>query len=116
MDTMSETLKALAEKLDQIEAQMRRIGYWADTPPNLLADYDNGTRRTYLDAPSFELWLQCVFLARAREALRTGALPPQSTVGSMAMRQYDYHSVVPEAQTLLQLLNEFDQLINQRNR
>jgi hypothetical protein len=34
----------------------------------------------------------------------------------MAMRQYDYHSVVPEAHGLMRLLNEFDDMIRKRKR
>ena len=94
---------------------MKRIGYWMSQPPDLLKDYDSGTRKTWLDAPTFELWLQAVFLPRAREAVRTGDLPGSSDVGGMAQRQYDYHSYVPAAQDLLQLLHEFDRLIGQRH-
>lgn len=64
-----------------------------------------------MDAPSFELWLQCVFLPNARAAARSDHLPIHSQVGLMAMRQYDYHSHVPEAQGLLKLLQDFDELI-----
>jgi len=76
-----------------------------------MAEADAGRIRTYLDAPSFELWLQCVFLPRAREAVAQDALPRQSRVGLMALRQYDYHQQVPEAAELLRLLNEFDALV-----
>jgi hypothetical protein len=33
----------------------------------------------------------------------------------MAMRQYDYHSFVPEAQDLLQLLYDFDAIVEGRS-
>lgn len=91
-------------KLDEIEAEMKRIGFWSETP-------DTSNESGFLDAPSFELWLQCVFLPHAREAANQGSYPSRSQVGLMALRQYDYHTYVPEAQTLLRLLNEFDQLI-----
>lgn len=91
-------------KLDEIEAEMKRIGYWADAP-----QMDGEPH--FIDAPSFELWLQCVFLPHAREAAEQGEYPVKSQVGVMAMRQYDYHSYVPEAQTLYQLLSEFDRII-----
>lgn len=84
---------------------MRRIGYWSDNPPDVPAS------TSFLDAPLFELWLQCVFLPNARERIRSGNLPEHSQVGLMAMRQYDYHSSVPEAQTLICLLNDFDRLV-----
>jgi uncharacterized protein YqcC (DUF446 family) len=104
----------LGELLDRIEAQMRAIGFWTDNPPDLIAQYDRGELRSYLDAPTFELWLQCVFIPRARAAIRDNAFPSGSQVGGIAMRQYDYHSYVPEAQELLRLLHEFDRVFEQR--
>ncbi len=105
---------AITAKLDAVEAEMRRLQWWDPNPPDLLAAFDEGRMRTYLDAPSFELWLQCVFLTRAREAVASQTLPGQSQVGLMALRQYDYHQQVPEARRLLELLNEFDALIERR--
>ena len=75
---------------------------------------NRGELRSYLDAPSFEQWLQCVFLARARAAVRNDTLPSSSSVAEMARRQYDYHSYMPEAQPLLALLRAFDLLVDQR--
>ena len=108
------TIAEISAKLDQIEAEMKRIGYWHPSPPPLLEQYDQGELHSYLDAPNFELWLQCVFLVRARDAVETGDFPNGSHVGTMALRQYDYHSYVPEALTLVELLNEFDDLIGRR--
>ena len=104
----------LLAKLDQIEAEMKRIGYWqATVPPEWQAKVDAGQVRSYLEAPTFELWLQTVFLPRAREGSRTNQLPSDSSVGVMAMRQYDYHSSIPEAHGLMHLLSEFDEMIRQ---
>jgi uncharacterized protein YqcC (DUF446 family) len=97
-------------KLDQIEAEMKRINFWAENPPNLMAAAERGELKSYLDAPSFELWLQAIFLPRARRAVQEDKLP-SSQVGEMARRQYDYMSVVPEAEDLLRLLQEFDRLV-----
>jgi hypothetical protein len=74
----------------------------------------SGQIRSYMDAPSFELWLQCIFLANARAAARADTLPSSSQVGTIALRQYDYHSFVPEAQRLLTLLHDFDHIIEGR--
>ena len=103
---MSETEKdrAIAAMLDQIEQEMKQIGFWSRNPPAFEVN-------SFQDAPSFELWLQCVFLPNARAAAASGHYPATSQVGQMAMREYDYHSHVPEAQTLLRLLNEFDRLV-----
>ena len=109
-----EKLTRAMAQLDAIEAEMKRIGYWSTDPPDLQARVRAGEIKSYLDAPSFELWLQCIFLPNAREAIATEGLPANSMVGVMAMRQYDYHSHVPEAQDLLRLLSEFDELVEPR--
>lgn len=108
--------KALLQTLDEIEAEMQRLGYWHPSPPDLQAEIDGGTLRSYLDAPSFELWLQAVFLPHAREAVTTHNLPADSQVGRMALRQYDYHASVPEARDLVRRLHEFDDLVRQCRR
>ena len=102
------------EQLDRIEAEMRRIGFWSENPPDLQSDIAAGRLQSYLDAPSFELWLQCVFLPNARQAARENSLPAASQVGLMAMRQYDYHSSVPQAHSLVRLLSEFDKIVERR--
>lgn len=107
--------EAVLAQLDLIEAEMKRIGYWSADPPDLQAEIRAGRLRTYLDAPTFELWLQGVFLPNARAAAQAENLPTRSQVGDMAMRQYDYHSYVPEAQHLLRLLFDFDALVEGRD-
>jgi uncharacterized protein YqcC (DUF446 family) len=100
----SEKERRVSAKIDEIEGEMKRIGFWHDNPPDFHAG-------NYLEAPSFELWLQCVFIPNARRAADTGQYPGDSQVGLMALRQYNYHEVVPAALPLLSLLNEFDTLI-----
>ena len=107
-DERARRLAVMAGLLDAIEAELRRLEWWADPAPPLAERYARGELRTWLDAPSFELWLQCVFLPHARAAVAADALPPSSSVGVMAMRQYDYHGHVPEAQHLASLLSRFD--------
>lgn len=67
--------------------------------------------RSFLDAPSFEWWLQRVFLPNANRAIAEDHLPSTSEVGEMARREYDYHSVVEEAFGLMRLLSEFDEMV-----
>jgi uncharacterized protein YqcC (DUF446 family) len=102
------------QQLALIEAEMKRIGYWSDNPPDLQAEIAAGRLRSYLDAPTFELWLQCVFVPNARAAANASQLPAKSQVGVMAMRQYDYHSSIEEAHPLMQLLQEFDAIVEGR--
>lgn len=102
---------ALLSKLDEVESEMKPIGYWSDNPPDLQPAIARGEIKSYLDAPSFELWLQTVFLPNARKAVAENNLPRQSQVGLMALRQYDYHSSILKAHRLMNLLFEFDKLV-----
>jgi len=103
---ISEKAKRVNQKLDEIELEMKRIGFWNASPPTFAVS-------NFQEAPSFELWLQCIFIPHARAAVRENNYPPSSQVGLMALRQYDYHSQVTEAQDLLRLLNEFDDIIEE---
>lgn len=100
-------------QLDKIEAELKKIGRWSDNPPDLQAAVERGEIKSYLDAPTFELWLQALFLPRARKAAREDELPAGSQVGEMARRQYDYMSVNEDALPLLQLLQDFDEMVIQ---
>ncbi len=110
-----ECLDAIEKQLDLVEAEMRRIGYWVTNPVDPQSAI-SGELKTFADAPTFELWLQYVFLPNARLAVVARDLPATSEVGLMAMRQYDYHSFVPEAQRLFSLLAQFDALVERYNR
>lgn len=96
-------------KLDEIEAEMRRVGCWSDSFDQQAA-CDGGTLKSYLDAPSFELWLQGLFLPNARIAAREGRLPARSQAGEIVRRQYAQRACTYETQKLLALVHEFDAL------
>lgn len=102
----------MAATLDAVETELRRLRWWQDDPPPLLERFRSGELRDFKQAPSFELWLQCVLLPNARQAVAEDAMPASSSVGVMAMREYDCHSNVEEAQPLLSLLNRFDAQAN----
>lgn len=102
--TQSEKDRKVLSALDEIEAEMKKIDFWNENPPEVRVG-------NYLEAPSFELWLQCVFLPNARKAAQTGEYPGGSQVGLMAMREYDYHSSEGEALNLVSLLHSFDKLV-----
>jgi len=89
----------LIAKLDEVEAEMKRIGFWS------------GVDNHKPVSPEFESWLQNMFLPQARAAIRDNKLPDKSMVGVMALRQYDYHSIVEEALPLVELLSQFDRLV-----
>jgi uncharacterized protein YqcC (DUF446 family) len=99
---------AAAVKLDQIEAEMRRIGMWSVKPPN--PEQFQSRQAFFADTMSFEQWLQFVFLPHARDAA-TGKspFPKSSSVGVRAVREFDGRD---EAHNLGSLLSEFDDLIH----
>jgi len=111
-DSSSRQVDLLAKKLDEIEAELKRAGYWSEEEIDPFESLPMRGTRSFLTASSFQAWLQLVFLPKARAAVRNRELPRGSQVGLMALRQWDYHSYVPEAQQLVRLLNEFDSLIN----
>ena len=98
-------------KLDAIELELRVLGWWRSEPVDPFAHLTPDEPRSYLDASSFEEWLQFVFLPGARGFARGGTLPATSHVGDMARQHYDYQTNVAEAQTLIQLLSAFDEMV-----
>ena len=98
-----------SRKLDEIEAEMRRIAYWSDAP-DLQAAIRAGKFRNFLDAPTLRLWLQGLFLPNARAAVREGSLPVRSQAGEIVRRQYAREAGAPEARRLVDLIREFDEL------
>ena len=109
--------EAVLQKLEEIEREMRDAGFWDDS---LSVDEvrDGAVKvareqgKSPVGAMLFERWLQAVFIPNARSAAQAGKLPSSSQVSLMAMREYDNHSHVPEAQELLRLLREFDALFS----
>jgi uncharacterized protein YqcC (DUF446 family) len=106
---MAQQHQHIQDQLDLIVAEMKTIGFWSDQEP----EQDLSQIASYLDVPDFANWLQFVFVPAVQKALDTGDLPSKSMVGVMAMRQYDYHSQVPEALHLVELLHRFDELVNE---
>ena len=105
MSTKSEVLR----KLDEIEGEMRRCGYWSDSLEQ--ASGACGTKfKSTLDAPSFQLWLQGLFLPSARAAALEGKLPVRSQAGEIVRRQYASDLQAPESRRLFALIREFDEL------
>jgi len=92
---------------DLIEAEMKRIRYWQDTP--LRPEQMQFTKASAMDTMTFMQWLQFVFLPRVREAAATNQFPPSSNVGTQAVREFDGD---PDADNLITLLSEFDALFD----
>jgi len=97
--------QAVLSKLDQIEAEMQRVGLWQDEPLD-PEQYD--FRAAFaMDTMSFAQWLQFIFVPNVRSAAAVNKFPSTSSVGAQAVREFDS---VTEASQLITLLSEFDAL------
>ena len=97
----------VARYADEIEAEMRKIGFWQSEPlkPEQLAF----TQAFAMDTMSYAQWLQFIFLPRVREAVAANQFPSGSSVGAQAVREFDG---APDADRLVTLLSEFDALFD----
>jgi uncharacterized protein YqcC (DUF446 family) len=91
--------------VDQIEAEMRRIGMWQESP--LRPEQLRFKQAFAMDTMAFSQWLQFIFLQRVREAIAANNFPSESNVGAQAVREFDG---APNAGHLVTLLSEFDSL------
>lgn len=99
--------EAVAAKLDEIEAEMKRIGMWQEQPPR--PEQFSFTQPFAMDTMAFEQWLQFVFVPRVRDLVAArGAFPPYSQVAVQAVREFDAHPL--DTARLHTLLHEFDRL------
>ncbi len=97
------------QRIDEIEAELKRIGLWRNTP--LDSPQYAFTKAFGMDTMSFSQWLQFIFIPRVREIVaQRGQFPSQSQVGAQAVREFDGYS---EADHLVWLLNQFDALFDQ---
>jgi uncharacterized protein YqcC (DUF446 family) len=95
------------QRIDNIEAEMKRIGYWSDKP--LPPEAYNFHRAFAMDTMAFSQWLQFVFVVRVNELVESGGpFPTRSQVGAQAVREFDG---ADEANQLVRLLSEFDHYI-----
>lgn len=99
---------ALLAQVDALEAEMRRIGFWREPPP------DGGAGP--MDGSGFEAWLQNTFIPTARARIQADDLPEKSMMGVLCMRQYDYHGTCEDALPLVSMMHEFDDLVEQARR
>lgn len=102
---MTKLQKDVTRYLDEIEAEMRRIGMWQEEP--LRPEQMEFTQAFAMDTMAFSQWLQFIFLPRVREAVAANHFPGSSSVGAQAVREFDG---VNEASGLITLLSEFDGL------
>lgn len=101
--------RRLGEIAGEIEAEMRRLGWWADDPPaeeTVLAGGAFG-----MNSVAFPTWLQVVFVTRLRQAA-AGELeiPSSSSVATFAAREFDGYP--EDVDRLLGLLLDVDDLVS----
>ena len=91
----------------QIEAEMRRIGYWQETP--LTVEQYDFHAPFAMDRMDFTQWLQFILIPRVKTIVeKREAFPKTSSVAVQAIREYDG---VLETDSLISLLNELDQIV-----
>jgi len=105
-------VRPLLDHLGKVEAELRALGWWRSDTIDPFAHLPEDEPRNYTNASSFEEWLQFVFLPNARGAARGGTLPTESNVGQMAQHQYESHEHIAQAQPLIGLLSEFDDMVD----
>ncbi len=103
------THQAVQTKLDEIQAEMKRIGMWEmpqPTPDQLVITQAFGG-----DKLAFEQWLRFVFVPRVQEIIaEKGAFPSKSEVAGQAFREWSMYGSRPDVEPLLGILREFDDL------
>lgn len=94
-------------KLEEIEKEMKESGIWQSAP--LAPEAYAFTRAFAGDTMAYSQWLQFIFIPRVREVVDGhGDLPPTSSVGAQAVREFDGYDA---AAGLANLLAEFDEII-----
>lgn len=105
---MHDIRQRLASTLLEIEAELRKLGWWEDGPAPERAL--NSQQPFCLDTLQPEQWLQWVLVPRIKAILeRNGPLPEHS--GIFVYFEECWHSRGAECATLLALLKRFDELI-----
>ena len=104
---MNATVEQIQAKIEQIEAEMKRIGMWQQTA--LEPEKYEFKAAFAMDTMAYSQWLQFVFIPRVHEVIAgKGPFPRQSNVGTQAIREFDG---LDEASDLITMLCEFDGLI-----
>lgn len=100
---------AIAERLIDLEAQLRQLGLWSDQPP---APEALASQQPFaVDTLDFSEWLQFVFLPRVYALLDSGgALPDSCAVAPMA--EQSLRGLRLPLSALFEVLKDLDELIS----
>ncbi|GAB3092276.1 YqcC family protein [Aestuariicella hydrocarbonica] len=100
----------LTNTLLSIEAELKAIGLWAETPPSEAALAS--TQPFCVDTLSLPEWLQFIFLPRMRMLLDAGlALPSECGIAPIA-EEFFKHAAA-NGQYIIALLVQVDQLLSE---
>lgn len=102
----------LADLLLAIEAEMRRIGFWEDSPPP--AEALASLMPFCYDTLEFQQWLQWVFLPRMKEVAESDEGWP-TTSDIFSMGEHAFAEFETDTGMLLLQLRQFDNLVNRRS-
>ena len=101
---------AIAAQLIDLEAALRQLDLWSDTPPSQEAM--SSEQPFAMDSLEFEEWLQFIFLPTLYEVLASGeALPERCAIAPMAEETVGKKALPTEA--LISTLRELDRLITE---
>jgi uncharacterized protein YqcC (DUF446 family) len=106
---MDARIPVIAQHLLLIERELRLQGWWDEQAPsdNALAS----EQPFCVDTLAFEQWLQWIFLPRMKHLLESDATLPEAC-GIQPMAEQVYGGRRKQAQGLVKLLGDFDQLIS----
>jgi uncharacterized protein YqcC (DUF446 family) len=100
--------REVASRLNDIESEMKRIGYWREAP--LPPGMYQFSQAFAMDTMPFACWLQFIFIPRVRSIIETnGDFPPTSMVAAQAVREFDGE---PGTGPLVSALGKFDALFS----
>ena len=100
--------RRLGELADEIEAELKRIGWWMPDPPDEETVLAGGAFG--MNAVAFPTWLQVVFVKRLRQAAAGEfEIPRSSSVSTFATREFDGYR--EDVDRLMNLLYEVDDLV-----
>jgi len=97
-----------ANIIAEIEAEMKRIGYWRAEP--LPRDAYDFHQAFAMESMTFSQWLQFILIPRVHQIIEQhGSFPANSMVAVQAIREFDGDE---NASQLVDLLGKFDRLFS----
>ena len=104
----SARLAALRSAISELEAELRRMGWWQETP--IEPERMHFRQAFGMDTMAFSQWLQFVLVPAAHSMLAgERPMPPSSMLAAHAVREFDGQD---EANGLCDILRRVDAAVN----